>query len=118
ETLHHELTERQAKIRVSVICPGLVHTNLGAADRNRPPSLVNDPDAVTGPSAQITAELLREYGMPVEQLAERVFDAIKQDKFYILPHTEAKPAIELRLDDVRREGLPTDSNTLSSRIPR
>ncbi len=118
ETLYHELTQRQSKIRVSVICPGLVHTNLGAADRNRPPSLVNDPDSTTGPSAQITAELLREYGMPVEQLARRVFDAIKQDKFYILPHTEAKPAIELRLDDVRREGLPTDSNTLSSRIPR
>lgn len=118
ETLYHELTQRQSKIRVSVICPGLVHTNLGAAERNRPPSLVNDPDAATGLSAQITADLLKEFGMPVEQLADRVFDAIKQDKFYVLPHTEAKPAVELRLDDIRREGPPTDSNTLSSRAPQ
>ena len=37
ETLHHELAERAAKVRVSVLCPGFVNTRIMESARNRPP---------------------------------------------------------------------------------
>src|SRR5438874_185332 len=36
EALHHQLAQRQAKIKVSVLCPGGVRTRIALATRNRP----------------------------------------------------------------------------------
>ena len=41
ETLYLELKERNAKVGVSVLCPGLVRTGL-APDRHRPSALMNE----------------------------------------------------------------------------
>jgi len=43
ETLYQELALRGAKIRVSVLCPMWVNTQLMEAERNRPAELRNDP---------------------------------------------------------------------------
>src|SRR5262249_7513453 len=36
ETLYHELAERGAKLKVSVLCPGIVNTRIMESARNRP----------------------------------------------------------------------------------
>jgi NAD(P)-dependent dehydrogenase (short-subunit alcohol dehydrogenase family) len=43
ETLNHELTMRQTKLKVSVLCPAYVNTRILDCDRNRPENLQNDP---------------------------------------------------------------------------
>src|SRR5262249_38725667 len=43
ETLHHELVQRGAKVKVSVLCPGLVNTRIMDAERNRPGHLPKEP---------------------------------------------------------------------------
>jgi hypothetical protein len=44
-------------------------------------------------------------------VADLVFEAIKAEKFYILPHQKIKPAIEIRMQDILQEREPT--NTLN-----
>jgi len=37
-----------------------------------------------------------------------VFDAIRQEKFYILTHPTTKQAVQLRMEDILQERMPTD----------
>jgi NAD(P)-dependent dehydrogenase (short-subunit alcohol dehydrogenase family) len=85
ETLHHELAMTAPHVKVSVLCPGWVNTNIADSARNRPARLqegvgVADPDA---------AELLRgfiEQGMAPDEVAGKVLDAIRAEHFWILTH--------------------------------
>gem|GEM_PF-5298828 len=47
-------------------------------------------------------------GTPTPQVAEMVFDAIRQEKFYILTHPTTKQAVQLRMEDILQERMPTD----------
>jgi hypothetical protein len=44
--------------------------------------------------------------MPAEQVADLVFEAIEQEKFYILTHPELKGVIKARLEDLLAEEAP------------
>jgi NAD(P)-dependent dehydrogenase (short-subunit alcohol dehydrogenase family) len=107
ETLFHDLRMANAKIGVSVLCPGFVNTNIGESGRNRPgeygePAVrinVNEDRAV------MFRQML-ENGMPPPTLAGIVFDAIKEQRFYILTHPEMKPAIERRMKGILAEQSP------------
>jgi NAD(P)-dependent dehydrogenase (short-subunit alcohol dehydrogenase family) len=107
ETLHHELTERGGKVKVSVLCPGLVKTRIVDCARNRPERL-----AATAPMGPVEAagwETLRQQvqtGMPPAQVADAVFQAIREERFYILTHPEGKDWIRTRLEDILQERNP------------
>ncbi len=108
ETLHHELAERGGKVKVSVLCPGLVKTRIMDCARNRPQRL-----AATVPMGPVEAagwETLRQQlqtGMPPAQVAEAVFQAIREERFYILTHPEGKDWIRTRMEDILQERNPT-----------
>ena len=110
EGLHHDLTLRQSKLRVSVLCPAWVKTRIHLSDRNRPaggdtalPSTL-DPVATKVGLAVMNAV---ENGIPVEQVANDVFDAIAAEQFYILTHPGHKAAIQVRMEDILAERAPT-----------
>jgi short-subunit dehydrogenase len=42
ETLYHELAEPRARVKVSVLCPGVVSTRITESARNRPGALSDD----------------------------------------------------------------------------
>ena len=46
-------------------------------------------------------------GISPQQVADCVFDAIKEEKFYILTHPEAKDAVRIRMEDILQERNPT-----------
>ena len=48
-----------------------------------------------------------ETGMSPAKVAEHVFSAIKEDKFYILTHPEFNPAIQTRMENVLQGRNPT-----------
>ncbi len=111
ETLYHELTLRGASIKVSVLCPGFVNTRIMDSQRNRPVRLQNAPDGQKS-SAQNVAVLQRiqqafREGMPPQHVADLVFGAIREERFYILTHPELKGAIQTRMEDILQEGNPT-----------
>jgi NADP-dependent 3-hydroxy acid dehydrogenase YdfG len=108
ETLHHELVDRGAKIKVSVLCPGVVNTRIMEAGRNRPGHLPTSEPLRPAEGARL--EFLRQAvqaGMPPVQVADAVFKALRQDQFYILTHPEDKEAVRTRMEDILQERIPT-----------
>ncbi|HVO97527.1 MAG TPA: SDR family NAD(P)-dependent oxidoreductase [Bryobacteraceae bacterium] len=104
ESLYFALQQRNALVKVSVLCPGLVRTNIANAERNRPVELRNEPVTMT---AEMQAGLAAfkaamEASMPPIQVADVVFDAITKEQFYILPHPEWTEVIQLRTDKMLR----------------
>ncbi|MBV9772199.1 MAG: SDR family NAD(P)-dependent oxidoreductase, partial [Bryobacterales bacterium] len=100
ESMYLALRQRNSLVNVSVLCPGLVRTNIVNAERNRPAELRNEPVAMS-PEMQAGLDAFKAVvaaSMSPLQVAEVVFDAIEKEQFYILPHPEWTEAIRLRTD--------------------
>ena len=108
ESLYLTLQQRNSLVKVSVLCPGLVRTNIANAERNRPAELRNEPVTMT-PEMQAGLAAFKaamEASMPPFQVADVVFDAIRKEQFYILPHPEWTEVIQLRTDKLLRMENP------------
>ena len=57
-----------------------------------------------------------ETSMPPLQVADAVFDAIKKDQFYILPHPEWIEVIQLRTDNLLRMENPKSPATTIAKL--
>ena len=116
ETLALELAACGAKLKASVLCPEWVNTRIMDAERNRPQALANAPqEQHTSPETAAMAEMviqvmrqLAQAGLPPSQVAEMVFDAIRQEKFYILTHPTTKQGVQVRMEAILQERMPTD----------
>jgi NAD(P)-dependent dehydrogenase (short-subunit alcohol dehydrogenase family) len=112
ETLALELAAHGAKLRASVLCPEWVKTRILDAERNRPQALQNAPaEQLMSPEMEAALQAVRqllEAGLPPTQVAETVFEAIRQEKFYILTHPTTKLGVQLRMEDILQERMPTD----------
>lgn len=110
ETLYRELEQGGHSIGVSVLCPGAIRTRIYDCERNRPSELQND-FVKTNPTAQSVTETSAQAvknGIAPENVAEIVFNAIREKKFYILPYFEPfKPAIKTRMEDIVQERNPS-----------
>jgi len=114
ETLSHELKLMGAKIGVSVLCPGYVNTRIVNPERNRPADMQNDPNWEEKVKAQKYVQTLRtmgtegcKAGMDPQEVAEKVLNAVKEDKFYIFTHPEWMMAAQSRNDEILQERNPT-----------
>ncbi len=108
ESLFLTLQQRNSLVKVSVLCPGLVRTDIANAERHRPVELRNEPVPMT-PEMQAGLAALKtalEAGMPPAQVADAVFDAIRKGQFYILPHPEWTEVIQLRTERLLRMENP------------
>ena len=107
ETLHHELVERGAKVKASVLCPGIVHTRIMESARNRPghAPATESLDPASGAGWEALCQLVPA-GMPPAQVADAVFQALRTDQFYILTHPEGKEHIRTRMEDILQERNP------------
>jgi short-subunit dehydrogenase len=108
ESLYLSLQQRNSLVKVSVLCPGLVRTNIANAESHRPAELHNEPVTMT-PERQAGLAAFKaiiEAGMPPLQVAGVVFDAIKKEQFYILTHPEWTEVIQLRTDKLLRMENP------------
>jgi short-subunit dehydrogenase len=107
ECLQKELSMQMSNVGVSVLCPGFVNTNIADSDRNRPDELLN-PDAPVDEMGM--RDMLRQVlaaGMPTEEVAGMVADAVKTKRFYVLTHPEMGDAIRTRMDDVLEGRTPS-----------
>jgi NAD(P)-dependent dehydrogenase (short-subunit alcohol dehydrogenase family) len=102
ETLAAELALHGSPVKVSVLCPGWVNTRINEADRNRPPEL-QPPDGADTSMAEMGRQLLDgllKSGLQPSEVASRVLDAIREERFYILTHPEMTPMIQQRMEDI------------------
>jgi NAD(P)-dependent dehydrogenase (short-subunit alcohol dehydrogenase family) len=113
ETLTLELAARGAKLKASVLCPEWVNTRIIDAKRNRPQALQNAlEEQHMSPEMAAMVQAMRQLaqaGLPPSQVAEMVFDAIRQEKFYILTHPTTKQRVQLRMEDILQERMPTET---------
>jgi len=103
ETLYGELQAMESKVGVSVLCPGFVNTRIFESDRNRPQDLQNESEPVMTDEAVARREMAAEFmktAMPTSQVADLVFDAIEQQKLYILTHAGSEAGIRRRMEAI------------------
>jgi NAD(P)-dependent dehydrogenase (short-subunit alcohol dehydrogenase family) len=113
ECLHHDLASKSDKVKASVLCPAYVPTAISDSERNRPADLKN-PERPKTTEDLARDELLRKAvssgRITAEQVGDLVFEAIRDERFYILPHKKIKGAIETRMQDILLERPPTDTS--------
>ena len=108
ESMYLALQQRNSMVKVSVLCPGMVRTNIAEVESHRPAELCNEPVELTPErQAGLTAfKAALAASMPPDQVADIVFDAIEKEQFYILTHPEWTEVIQLRTDKLLRMENP------------
>lgn len=105
ENLHHSLMARDSKVKVSVLCPGWVKTRIVDSERNRPVELRNDSEVSISKERMEFMEYARkevEAGMSIQDVAEHVFQGIKNEQLFILTHREYDSLLGERFEDILR----------------
>ena len=109
EKLHGDLARLGAKVKVSVLCPGLARTRLLNSERNRPVEYGGDGVVKTSSPEDNNARWAAvgkrhsQLGgvMSPDDVAETTFDAIREERLYVLTHKEALvPLIRTRMEDI------------------
>lgn len=110
ENMYLSLLRKNALVNVSVLCPGIVNTNIIEAERHRPEELKNPPVEMTPEMrAGLAAfKATMDAGMPADEAADIVFQAIRKNQFYILTHPEWTEVIQLRTEKLLRMENPED----------
>jgi NAD(P)-dependent dehydrogenase (short-subunit alcohol dehydrogenase family) len=91
------LETRDTALGVSVLCPGFVRTRIHESDRHLPEHLV--PRDGRTPEQEEMRTMIGELiasGKPPEEIADHVVDAIRTERFYILPHPELADQVVAR----------------------
>ncbi len=105
ENLYRSLGEQGAKVKTSVLCPGFVKTRILTSLRNQPAEFKVESSAkpMSPEAEEATWAFLEKNQFRVlspEQVAETVFNAIKEEKFYILTHPEFNEMVRRRMEDI------------------
>ena len=104
ETMRADLAT--ANIGVSVLCPGIVNTNIFTSERNRPTTLAGTSSVIlasAGASPTEQAARLAELqagALDPAVVGDMVLHAIREDEFYIFSHPELKPMADARQDEL------------------
>jgi NAD(P)-dependent dehydrogenase (short-subunit alcohol dehydrogenase family) len=112
EYLYHSLRESGAKVGASVLCPSFVTTNLGTSDRNRPADLQSDVARASAPPAWANDPSVlnaRDKRIDAAQAADIVFEAIRENRFWIFTDGEMDATVRARFEGMlaRRNPGPT-----------
>jgi NAD(P)-dependent dehydrogenase (short-subunit alcohol dehydrogenase family) len=105
ETLRDELASDGSAIRVSVLCPGSVATDVTQSERHRSPALGSEVRTTAGEQMRevIRDSLTGPDGKPASAVAAMVLDAIRRDRFWIVTHASAAPPLEARFAAILSE---------------
>jgi NAD(P)-dependent dehydrogenase (short-subunit alcohol dehydrogenase family) len=105
ESLAHDLQAVGSNIRASVLCPGIVATNIVDSDRHRPERLrtefTDDQKFVSDYLGQAVAG-----GLPPAEVAETVLAAIRAEEFLILTHPSYCEELLARAEALAARRLP------------
>jgi len=104
ECLHHDLTlAAGGRVKVSVVCPAWVKTNIADSERNRPSAFPKRPGGGQSPAEQMMDGMVRQAiagGIPPEEVAEQVLQAVLAERFWVLTHPKTKRAVEKRMQGI------------------
>lgn len=108
ETLRLELEEAGSPVGASVLCPGAVRTQICISDRNR--ALTGTAPAADRESAETfkaMAGAIVDEGLPPDEVAGLIVAAIRNNDFWILPHTGWIDVLRERVEGMPERRLVT-----------
>jgi NAD(P)-dependent dehydrogenase (short-subunit alcohol dehydrogenase family) len=109
ETLYQDLALITDQIGASVLCPYFVATGIGQSQRNRPAGLSGDKPTKSQLIQQaMTGKAVGSGKVTAADVAQRVFDAMASNQFYIYSHPKAIHSVQTRLEDILQARNPTD----------
>jgi NAD(P)-dependent dehydrogenase (short-subunit alcohol dehydrogenase family) len=109
ETLYQDLALVTDQIGASVLCPFFVPTGITQSQRNRPVDLA----AAKPTHSQLIGQAMSDKAVSsgkvtATEVAQKVFDAIAANQFYIYSHPKAIGSVQVRLEDIMLARNPTD----------
>ena len=112
EGIYKEFKGMGAKLSASVLCPGLIKTAILEAERNRPPELGEGTNLTAQrPEVQMFAAAFKaalDQGYEPEEVARQVFEAVRDDRFYIFPaQPNVLESVKTRMTDIIEQRNPT-----------
>ena len=109
ETLYQDLALVTEQVHAHVLCPFFVPTGIHKSERNRPA----DMPAAKPTRSQIIAQAMSDKAVgsgkvSAAQVAQWVFDACADNRFYIYSHPKSLGSVQVRMEDVVMGRNPTD----------
>lgn len=109
ETLYQDLALVTDQISASVLCPYFVPTGISQSQRNRPA----DVTSLQPTRSQLIGQAMSDKAVgsgkvSAADVAQRVFDAVAAQQFYIYSHPKAIGSVQTRLEDIMLGRNPTD----------
>ena len=108
ETLYQDLSLVTDQVSASVLCPFFVPTGIHQSHRNKPAEAVSRPTR-----SQLVAQAMSEKAVTsgkvtAAEVAQKMFDAVRERRFYIYSHPQALRSVQTRMEDVLQGRNPTD----------
>ncbi|QHE86064.1 SDR family oxidoreductase [Hydrogenophaga sp. BPS33] len=109
ETLYQDLKLVSDQVSASVLCPYFVPTGINASHRNRPAAMADEKPT----SSQLIGQAMTDKAVgsgkvTAAEVAQRVFDAISADQFYIFSHPRALGNVRSRMEGIVNQSNPAD----------
>jgi NAD(P)-dependent dehydrogenase (short-subunit alcohol dehydrogenase family) len=109
ETLYQDLSLVTDQVHAHVLCPFFVPTGIHRSERNRPADL----PAAQPTRSQLIAQAMSDKAVSsgkvtAAQVAQFVFDAMAEKRFYIYSHPKSLASVQVRLEDIMTPRNPTD----------
>jgi len=109
ETLYQDLKLVSDQVSASVLCPYFVPTGISQSHRNRPADLADQKPTQSQLIGQAMSDKAVGSGkVTAAQVAQRVFDSIQVDQFYIFSHPKALGNVSDRMNAIVEHRNPPD----------
>ena len=110
ESLYHDLSLVEAPIGASVLCPYFVQTGISQSHKNRPDDVQSDvaPTLSQQVSQAVLEKAVSSGKVSAAEVAERTFEAIRDNQFYIYSHPAALGNVQRRMEDIVTGTNPAD----------
>jgi len=109
ETLYQDLALVSDQVHAHVLCPFFVPTGIHQSERNRPDDLRSSAGTTRSQRiAQAMSDQAVTRGrLTAAQVAQFVFDAVDENRFYIYSHPKSLASVQVRLEDIMTPRNPT-----------
>ena len=109
ETLYQDLRLVTDQVSASVLCPYFVSTGISQSHRNRPAELADEKPTQSQLIGQaMTDKAVMSGKVTAAEVAQKVFDAMTADRFYIYSHPKALGNARSRFDAICAAENPPD----------
>ena len=110
ETLYQDLALVTGQVQAHLLCPYFVPTGIHQSERNRPAD--EGAPAAPTPSQLIaqamTGKAVNSGKVSAAQVAQFVFDAMDEGRFYVFSHPRSLAPVQSRMEDILALRNPSD----------